>query len=127
MKFLTNRDVIAIHGQVISPNELQGLAGNKSLDAVLARIGNRMAFGMLDDVYELAACYACYLAVGQVFNDANKRTAFACMDACLVLSGIELNYDKNEVGDLIIGAAQRIVDEDELGDWLRIQATQGNS
>ena len=106
---------------MINPNELQGLAGNKSLDAVLARIENRMAFGMLDDVFDLAACYACYLAVGHVFNDPNKRTAFACLDVCLVLNGIELDYDNEEVGDLIIRAAQGIVDEEELGSWLRVQ------
>lgn len=123
MKFLSDRDVIAIHEQVIKPNEVQSLAGNKSLDAVLARIENRMAYGMLNDIFELAACYACYLAVGHVFNDANKRTAFACMDTCLALNGIDLKYDHKEVGDLIIRAAQSIVDETELGDWLRKQAS----
>jgi len=124
LKFLKSKDVIAIHSQVINSNELQGLAGNKSLDAVLARIENRMAFGMLDDVFNLAACYACYLAVGHVFNDANKRTAFACLDVCLVLNGVELDYDNEEVGDLIIKSAQGIVDEEELGDWLRVQANR---
>ena len=120
---MSNRDVITIHEQVVNPNELQGLAGNKSLDAVLARIENRMAYGMLYDIFELAACYACYLAVGHVFNDANKRTAFACMDTCLALNGIDLEYDHIEVGDLIIRAAQSIVDETELGSWLRNQAS----
>lgn len=124
MKFLTNGDVIAIHAQVINPDELQGFARNKSLDAVLARVENRMSFGLLNDVFELAACYACYLAVGHVFNDANKRTAFACMDICLVLNGIELEYDDKEVGDLIIRAAQSIVDEMELGAWLRSHVNQ---
>ena len=124
MKFLSDRDVIAIHEQVIKLNEIQSLAGNKSLDAVLARIENRMAYGMLNDIFELAACYACYLAVGHVFNDANKRTAFACMDTCLALNGIDLKYDHKEVGDLIIRAAQSIVDETELGAWLRKQAGQ---
>jgi death-on-curing protein len=116
--------VVDIHDLVISQNELQGMAGNKSLDAVLARIGNRMSFGMISDVYELAACYACFLAVGHVFNEANKRTAFACMDICLSLNDIELVYDHEEVGDLIIKAAQGVVDEIELSAWLRSQALQ---
>ena len=98
------------------------MAGDKSLDAVLARIGNRMSFGMIGDVCELAACYACFLAVGHVFNDANKRTAFACMDLCLSLNDIRLSYDYKDVGDLIIKAAQGVVDEVELSAWLRIQA-----
>lgn len=100
------------------------MAGHKSLDAVLARIENRMTFGMIIDVYELAACYACFLAVGHVFNEANKRTAFACMDICLSLNDVELAYDHVEVGDLIIKTAQGIVDETELSIWLRYQAQQ---
>ena len=122
MKVLTNTDVVEVHDLVISKNELQGMAGDKLLDAVLARIENRMSFGMINDVYELAACYACFLAVGHVFNDANKRTAFACMDICLALNEIELVYDHEEVGDLIIKVAQGSVDEVELSAWLRNQA-----
>jgi death on curing protein len=122
LKFLANTDVVEIHDLVINQNELQGMAGDKSLDAVLARIENRMSFGMISDVYELAACYACFLAVGHVFNDANKRTAFACMDVCLSLNDIELIYDYEEAGDLIVNAALRIVDETELSAWLRSTA-----
>jgi len=122
LKFLTNTDVVEIHDLVISKNELQGMAGGKSLEAVLVRIETRMSFGMINDVYELAACYACFLAVGHVFNDANKRTAFACMDICLALNDIELVYDYEEVGDLIIKVAQGNVDEVELSAWLSNQA-----
>ena len=111
--------MIEIHDLVIGENERQGMAGDKSLEAVLGRIDNRMAFGLINDEFDLAACYACFLAVGNVFNDANKRTAFACMDVCLSLNNIELDYDRREVGDLIIRAARRIVDEIELGIWLR--------
>jgi death-on-curing protein len=57
--------------------------------------------------------------VGHAFHDANKRTAFACMDTCLALNGIELRYETLEAGDLIIRAAQGIVDEMELATWLR--------
>jgi death-on-curing protein len=119
LKFLANTDVVEIHDLVINQNELQGMAGDKSLDAVLARIENRMSFGMICDEYELAACYACFLAVGRVFNDANKRTAFACMDVCLSLNDIELSYDHEEAGELIVNAALRVVDEIELSAWLR--------
>ena len=119
MKYLSATDVVAIHEDVIEPHELQGMASNKSIDAILARIDNRIAYGMIDDVYTLAACYACYIAVGHAFNDANKRTAFATMDICLVVNGVELEYDTKAVGDMIIKAAQSIVDEIELAEWLR--------
>lgn len=119
MKYLQAKDVVAIHEQVILPNELQGIASDKSIEAILARIENRMAFGMINDVYELAACYACYLAVGHAFNDANKRTAFTSMDVCLSLNGIELEYDTVEAGGMIIRAAQSLADEDDVARWLR--------
>jgi len=114
--------VIEIHDLVIGRNELQGMAGNKSLDAVLVRIENRMSFGLISDEFDLAACYACFLAIGHVFNEANKRTAFACMDICLSLNGVDLNYDHIEMGNVIIRAAQGIVDEVEFSAWLRSQA-----
>jgi death-on-curing protein len=114
--------VIEIHDLVIGRNELQGMAGNKSLDAVMARIENRMSFGLISDEYDLAACYACFLAVGHVFNEANKRTAFACMDICLSLNGVDLNYNHIEIGNLIVRVAQGIVDEVEFSAWLRSQA-----
>jgi death-on-curing protein len=122
LKILSGRDVIDIHEHLIDINELQGMAGNKSIDAVLGRIDTRLAYGMIDDVFDLAACYACFLAVGHVFNDANKRTAFACMDVSLSMNGVNLTYDAREVGDLVIKTAQGIVDERELGAWLRTQA-----
>ena len=84
------------------------MAGDKSLDAVLARIENRMTFGMISDEFDLAACYACFLAVGHVFNEANKRTAFACMDVCLSLNDTEIIYDCEAAGNLIIRAAQGV-------------------
>ena len=121
MIFISAADVVEIHDLVIAPNELQGLARDKSIEAIIARIDNRISYGMIRDVYELAACYACYIAVGYAFHDANKSTAFACMDTCLALNGIELEYDTVVAGDRITLAAQGIVDEVELASWLRSQ------
>ncbi len=111
-----------MHEQIVEPDELQGMARNKSIESVLARIDNRVAYGMIEDVFELAACYACCIAVGHAFNDGNKRTALKAMDTCLTINGIELDFDTVETGDMIIKAAQGIVDEKELADWLRVLA-----
>lgn len=43
------------------------------------------------------------------------------MDVCLLLKGIELDYNVEEAGPLIIKAARGIVDETELAEWLRVQ------
>lgn len=124
MKFLKVSDVVLIHESVIFSNEFQGVAGDKSIEAIVNRIDNRIAYGMIRDIFELAACYACYIAVGHAFNDANKRTAFAAMDICLELNGVQLEYDTKEVGELIVRAAQGQVDEQELADWLRQRAAE---
>lgn len=121
MIFLTAEQVVEIHEFVIDDHELQGMAGDKSIEAIVARIDNRIVYGLIRDVFELAACYACYLSVGHAFHDANKRTAFAAMDVCLALNGISLDYNAAEVGALIVRAAQGIVDEVELAEWLRNQ------
>ncbi|WP_417625244.1 type II toxin-antitoxin system death-on-curing family toxin [Paremcibacter congregatus] len=112
-------EIIAIHDSVIEVHELQGMAPNKSIDAIIARIDTRLAYGMIRDVYDLAASYACYIAVGHAFNDANKRTAFAAMDICLTVNGIELSFDPVQTGQMIIKAAQGIVDENELANYLK--------
>jgi death-on-curing protein len=123
MKYLTAQEVLRIHDVAINTNELQGLAGDKSLDAVIARIENRIYYGMIEDVFELAACYACYIAVGHVFNDANKRTAYSAMKVCLTINEVEISLGSfKEVGDMIIQVAQRKVDEKELALWLRRRA-----
>jgi death-on-curing protein len=120
--FFSPLDVVEIHEFVIEAQELQGMARDKSIEAIIGRIDNRIVYGMIRDPFELAACYACYLSIGHAFHDANKRTAFAAMDVCLSLNGISLDYDATEIGALIVKAAQGIVDESELADWLRSRA-----
>ena len=57
MKLLSSKDVLAIHESVVNDHELQGLAGNKSLDAIVTRVENRIHYGLIDDVFDLAASY----------------------------------------------------------------------
>ncbi len=122
MKYLTAKDVADLHDKVIYAHELQGQAANKSIESIIARIDNRVSYGIITDEFELAACHACYIAVGHAFNDANKRTAMASLDISLAINGIKLNYSKEQAGNMIIKAAQGIVDETELAEWLRNRA-----
>ena len=108
-----------IHDQVLNPGELSGRARDKSLEGALARVENRLAYEMISDAYDLAAAYAVAIAQGHCFNDANKRTAHQAMDVCLDLNGVQINWTATEIGPVIIRAAQRLLDEGELADWLR--------
>ena len=120
MKLLSALDVVYIHQTVIKPNELQGQAPDKSVDAVVGRVLNRFRYGQITDVFELAACYAAFIAVAHAFNDANKRTAFTTMDTILALNGVELDYgNPKEAGDMIIKVVLGEIDEYALADWLR--------
>lgn len=118
---LTEAHVIMIHDDVINSNELQGLAMDKSLASCIDRIDKRIEYSLIADVYHLAACYAAFIAQAHVFNDANKRTAFAAMDMILTLNGIELTYDSTVAGDMIIGIVTGRIDENDLAAWLRKQ------
>lgn len=118
-KILTPEVVVWLHENIQVKGEIKGFSGDKSLEGVLGRVENRLSFGLTKDVFDLAASYACVLAVGHVFNDGNKRTSLASMDLCLSLNGIEIEVDIIEVSDLIIKLAQGRMDEHEMAAWLR--------
>ena len=117
---LLSADVVRqLHDEVLNPGEVAGEALNKSLEGALSRVDNRIAYGMLGDVFDLAAAYAVAVAMGHVFNDGNKRTAFRTMNAALVFNGVRIAWDTEVVGQMIIAVAQGLVDEVELAEWLR--------
>lgn len=120
---LLNADVVAaIHDAVLNPGELQGMAGDKSLDGALARVDNRLVYGMVEDVFDLAAAYCVAVCTGHVFNDANKRTSYKTLIICLHLNGVRIAHETAEAGDIIREVAQRRMDEDDLAGWLRRKA-----
>jgi len=121
MSFLTlSAELVeAIHDQVLNPGELAGRALDKSLEGALARVENRLAYDLIGDAFDLAAAYAVAIAQGHCFNDANKRTAYRTMHICLELNGVQTQWQATDIGPAIIRAAQRLLDEGELAEWLR--------
>ena len=119
---LTPDLVEALHDSVLNPGELPGRARDKSLEGALARVDNRLAYGMVADVFDLAAAYAVAVARGHCFNDGNKRTAFRTMNAALALNGVRVRWNTEEVGQIIIRCAQGMMEDGDLADWLRGKA-----
>jgi death-on-curing protein len=119
---LSTEVVIALHDAALNDGEIPGLAKDKSLDGALGRVDNRLVYGMIGDVFDLAAAYATAISRGHCFNDGNKRTAFESMNFCLYLHGINITWDTEDVGDRIIALAQGVLQEEDLADWLRIKA-----
>jgi len=116
---LTPDLVEAIHDAILNPGELQGRARGMSLEAALARVDNRLSYGLIACPFDLAAAYAVAIARGHCFNDGNKRTAHQCMDICLDLNGIRIAWNTEDVGETIIRCAQGMMEPGDLADWLR--------
>ena len=116
---LSVEHVIAIHDVVLELHELQGMAGDKSLEGALSRFGNRLKYGLIEDIYSLAASYATAISQAHCFNDGNKRTAFQVMDIILDLNGINAIWDVEGVGQKIVLLSQSRLDESDLAQWRR--------
>lgn len=121
-QLLSEEVVDEIHDSVLNPGELPGRARDKSLAGALARVENRLAYGMIEDAFDLAAMYAVAIAQGHCFNDANKRTAFRAMNAALMLNGARIAWTVEEIGPVIVQVAQGRMDSDALAAWLRARA-----
>ena len=111
--------IIAIHDEVLEPNEFQGMVGSKSLEGALSKVDNRLNYGLIANIYSLAAPYATAISQAHCFNDGNKRTAFQVMDLILDLNGIHAVWDIEEVGQKIVLLSQSKLDETDLAQWLR--------
>lgn len=114
---------IALHDRVLNPGEPAGLAGGRSLEGALARVEDRIAYGLIGDVHDLAAAHAVALARGHVFNDGHKRTAFAVNKVALRLNGAGGSHDVMAAADRIIAVASGARDGTELAAWLRDAAS----
>lgn len=119
---LSAGQVEALHDMVLNSDELPGRSRDSSLEGALSRVDNRLVYGMIDDVFDLAAAYATAIATGHCFNDANKRTAYRAMLVCLALNGVRIEHDANDAGDRVIALAQGLIGADHLTDWLRARA-----
>lgn len=110
--------VIEIHDLILS--EEPGLHGNHGigpLEGALARIGSKIHYEGLDDIYEIAAMYAVALARGHVFNDANKRTALVTALTYLSLQGVDIPRD-DVLEEIMVDVAEGTLDQQDLAELL---------
>lgn len=118
-RLLSVEEVIILHDSILGPNELPGLAKDRSLAGALSRVEFRVQYGLIDDAFDLAAMYAVAIAQAHAFNDANKRTAYAALETILYVHGISISFQTKEIGDVMIKVAQGLIDEADLAVWLR--------
>ncbi|MDB9706664.1 type II toxin-antitoxin system death-on-curing family toxin [Porticoccaceae bacterium] len=111
--------IIAIHDEVLELNNFQGIGGDNSLEGALSKVDNRLNYGLIEDIYSLAACYSTAVSQAHCFNGENKRTAFQVMDLILDLNGINAIWDVEVVVQKIVLLSQSKFDEADLAQWLR--------
>lgn len=112
MKLLDAQQVFELHEYVLMRDGgLPGVRLEKSVDAVLARVENNLRLEFDPDTANAAALFAYAFAVGHIFNDANKRTAYVCALVVLEINGTETtNINQTALEQLIIAAAKGDVD-----------------
>jgi len=114
--------VLFVHDQALREyGGMHGLKDEGLLHSALGRPINKLAYaepGSLN-LFDLAAAYAYGLASNHAFNDANKRTAWACCVLLLKVNGVELDASAAIVVERIPMLAAGRLDEAGFAAWLR--------
>jgi len=121
-EFLEPDVVLFVHDQALREyGGVHGLKDEGLLHSALGRPVNKLAYaepGSLD-LFDLAAAYAYGLASNHAFNDANKRTAWACCVLFLKVNGIELDTPAAIVVERMPLLAAGQLGEAGFAAWLR--------
>lgn len=114
--------MLFLHDQALQDyGGVPGLRDEGLLFSALARPVNKLAYaepGSLD-LFDLAAAYAFGVAANHAFNDANKRTAWACCVLFLKANGVGLAVAVSDAADQMALLASGGVDEAGFASWLR--------
>lgn len=121
-EFLEPDVVLFVHDHVLREyGGVHGLKDEGLLHSALGRPVNKLAYaepGSLD-LFDLAAAYAYGLASNHAFNDANKRTAWACCVLFLKVNGVEITVPAAIVVERMPLLAAGRLDEAGFAAWLR--------
>ncbi len=121
-EFLEPDVVLFVHDQALREyGGVQGLKDEGLLHSALGRPVNKLAYaepGSID-LFDLAAAYAYGLASNHAFNDANKRTAWACCVLFLKVNGVELDTPAAIVVERMPLLAAGQLGETGFAAWLR--------
>ena len=121
-EFLEPDVVLFVHDQALREyGGVQGLKDEGLLHSALGRPVNKLAYAEPDslDLFDLAAAYAFGLASNHAFNDADKRTAWACCVLFLKMNGVELDAPAAVVVERMPLLAAGRLDEAGFAAWLR--------
>ncbi|CAM2982087.1 type II toxin-antitoxin system death-on-curing family toxin [Komagataeibacter xylinus] len=121
-EFLEVDAVLFLHDCAL--REYGGAQGIKSADllhSALDRPLNRYHYAdpVPVDLFDIAAAYAFGIAGNHPFNDANKRTGWACCVLFLKANGQNVAITAPDVVERMVALVERKIDETEFAIWLR--------
>jgi death-on-curing protein len=120
-KFLTIDEVIEIHQNQV------GLYGGSSsirdmnlllsaLEMPKSGIGEEYFH---KDIFEMASAYLFHLVQNHPFIDGNKRVGLVSALVFLLNNDIELNFNNNELYDLVLSVAKGKSDKNKIAEFFR--------
>ncbi len=123
MKLLDAQQVLEIHEHLLMRDGgLPGIRLGRSVEAVLGRVENNLRFEFEANVTNAAALFAFTFAVGHIFNDANKRTAYTGALVTLEVNDVRTDeIDQIGLEQAIIAAARGDLEvEDFVGAFQKL-------
>lgn len=122
--FLTLEEVLALHQEQIEL--FGGDFGVLNLDSVDSAISQpKVTFEgvfLHSDIFAMAAVYLYHLVTNHGFVDGNKRIGNVAAHVFLMLNGIEIIADPDELAELVLGVANGTIDKDEIAQYFRTHA-----
>lgn len=114
-----------LHAESLSDHGgMPGLRDDSLLESALARPRHLHAYGGVEDVLALAACYAVALTKNHPFFDGNKRAGFIAALLFAQLNGFRLIAEQGEAAAAMLAVAGGEMTQDEFAAWLRAQPTR---
>jgi death-on-curing protein len=114
--FLGLNEVIEIHNDQIQ--RYGGHTGIRDLELLKSSVSMPAAsFGgeyLHTDVYEMAAAYLFHIIRNHPFVDGNKRTSVVSALVFLILNGIEIDVDEDNLVSLVILVAEGKIGKSEV-------------
>ena len=98
-----------------------GVLNQREIELALGRARNRLEYGQ-SDLFDCAACYIFGLAKNHGYQDANKRTAFACGLTFLRLNGVRIVAKPENAIKLMLDVITNVRGEAVIAEWLRARA-----
>lgn len=119
MIFLTVEQVIDFHTEII--NEWGGSHGIREMSLLISAIEMPKAAMYREflhtSIYDKAAAYLYHIVCNHPFIDGNKRSGLVAALTFLEVNGVFLEYDEQELEDLVVKIADGKVGKEGAADF----------